>query len=286
MSEINRALELFGFLSLDDVTELELKKSFKSKIIQSHPDKGGNASDFDELLSLYVYLSETYQRINGGRTTLQNIVSPKELKELRSDELVNRIFEEFDNETFNKQFEKAHPIITHGYQDWLKNNSDDTNLIDGKYGNATQKPPTFAEKLFNTVFEKTVKKDKPEPTSIILHPEQMAYISGGVLGSSIIEHQEGSYTSDIFSNPEYTDLYSAYTTDNTINDKVSAFSERNTTFDDLINERQSEIQPLSNTELLAIQNFEKKKIEEQTKHLEKVKETYKNNRNNKFVIGF
>ncbi len=277
MAELENCLQLFEFLNIEDVTADSLKKAFKKKVLKVHPDKGGDATEFDGMLAAFVYLSETFQRINGGRATLQNVISPEQLRQLRPDELVNRVFEEFDNETFNKQFEETHKSEGHGYVDWLKNKSDDFNLIDGEFGDATQKPPTFIFKEledFNKAFEETVKKDKPEPSAIILHPEAMAYISGTTIGTSIIESHEGGYTSDFYANPEYTDVYSAFTTANTIADKVTTFKETNKSLEDIINERNAQIKPLSINERQALFEYEKKKQAEQTKHLEKVKEFF------------
>ena len=274
MSELQHTLELFEFLSIDDVTADSLKKAFKKKVLKVHPDKGGDATEFDGMLAGFVYLSETFQRINGGRATLQNVISPDQLRELRPDELINRVFEEFDNENFNKQFEETHKAEGHGYQDWLKNKNEDSNLIEGEFGDATQKPPTFDEKDFNKVFEEAVKKDRLEPSTIILHPEAMAYISGNNIGTDIIENHEGGYSSAAFSNPEYTDVFSAFSNANTITDKVTTFKETNKTLEDIINERNAAIKPFNDTERQALFDFEKKKAAEQTKHLEKVKDFF------------
>ena len=54
---------------------------------------------------------------------------------------------------------------------------------------------------FNRVFEGAVKKDKPEPSAIILHPEAMAYISGQTIGTEIIDAPNGDYTSAPFLTP-------------------------------------------------------------------------------------
>jgi hypothetical protein len=277
MSELQHVLGLFEFISIDDVTADSLKKAFKKKVLQVHPDKGGDATEFDGMLAGFVYLSETFQRINGGRATLQNVISPDQLRDMRPDELVNRVFEEFDRENFNKKFEETHKAEGHGYVDWLKNKSDDFDLIDGEFGDATQKLPTFIFKEledFNKAFEATVKKDKPEPSAIILHPEAMAYISGNNIGTDIIESHEGGYTSGAFANPEYTDVFSAFTSANTIADKVTTFKETNRTLEDIINERNSVIKPLSINERQALFEYEKKKQLEQTKHLEQVKDFF------------
>ena len=105
----------------------------------------------------------------------------------------------------------------------------------------------------------------------------MAYISGSVIGTDIIENvagREGGYTSDVFTNPEYTDIFSAFTTTNTVADKVTTFKETNKTLEDIINERNAAIKPFDNSERQALFDFEKKKVAEQTKHLEKVKDFF------------
>lgn len=276
MAELESCLQLFEFLNIEEVTADSLKKAFKKKVLKAHPDKGGDATEFDGMLAAFVYLSETFQRVNGGRATLQNVISPEQLRQLRPDELVNKVFEEFDNETFNKQFEETHKAEGHGYVDWLKNKEEESNLTEGEFGDATQVAPTFTfeEKDFNKRFEEAAKKDKPQPSAIILHPEAMAYISGTTIGTSIIESHEGGYTSDFYANPEYTDVYSAFTTVNTIADKVTTFKETNKSLEDIINERNQAIKPLDNSERQALFDYEKKKAEEQTKHLAKVKDFF------------
>lgn len=277
MSELDHILELFGFLSIDDVNVESLKKAFKVQVLKTHPDKGGDATEFDRLLASFVYLSETFQRINGGRATLQNVISPDALKGMRPDELVNRVFEEFDNEQFNKTFEDNHKKVEHGYESWLKNEDDLTNLeAEGRYGNATQKAPMFDSKDLNKAFETTVRSERPISNAVILHPEAMAYNSGKNIGTAIIESASGPYTSDVFTNPEYTDLYSAFNTDNTLIDKVSEFVETPKTLDELLQERASTIVPLDDKELQAIQDFERRKVDQDTKNLSNIKEYFNN----------
>ena len=70
MSELQHVLELFDFISIDDITADSLKKAFKKKVLQVHPDKGGDAIEFDGMLEGFVYLSETFQCINVGCATL------------------------------------------------------------------------------------------------------------------------------------------------------------------------------------------------------------------------
>lgn len=274
MSQLQRSLEILGFKDMIEVTEESLKKAFKMTVLKSHPDKGGSAEEFDHLLSAYLYLVETVNRIHGGRNTLVEMESPKELKESRMDEIINKIFDEFERDAFNQEFEKQHPRMDHGYRDWLHDETEDNNVTDGEYGSATQKPPTFEASVLQAEFEHQNKIGKPTPSALILHPEEMAYSSGGMMGTAIIESSQGPYTSSIFADPEYTDVYSAFTKDNTICDKVSAFVESSKTFEQILAERQQYITPLADKELEAIAEFEKKKRQEEQDHLRNVKDYF------------
>ena len=275
MSQLQHSLDILGFNDIDHVTAESLKKAFKVTVLKVHPDKGGNPEEFDHLLSAYIYVLETVHRIHGGRNSLSEIVSPEELKESRIDEVVNRIFEEFEQESFHAAFEKQNPRVDHGYSDWLQDKTEDTRVTEGVYGSATQLPPLFDDTVLQQEFEKNAKEGKPEPTALILHPEDMAYYSASVMGTAIIETTSGCYTSDPFMTPEYTDVYAAFTKENTLCDKVSPFVEHNKTLEELIEERNRDIMaPLPDKELEAIAAFEKKKLREEQEHLANVKNHY------------
>lgn len=280
MSLLEHSLKLFGFLSIDDVNEVNMKRAFKAAILRSHPDKGGDENDVEKLLNSYVYLSETLQRISGGRTTLQNIVSPDELLGQRANELINRIFEEFDNEAFNRAFEENHlrtPDDLQGYKEWLISRQDDTNIT-GEGRDISIQAPSFSDKELNNVFVQSAKAGKPEPNALILHPDQMAFNSGNFNGLSLVREAGGIFTSGSDATPEYTDVYSAFTTDNTICDKVLAFNEDSVrTLDELIKERENvrneEIKP-TDDDLVKISEWEKKKFEKEKQHLESIKQHF------------
>jgi hypothetical protein len=280
MAEIDEVLQLFVFLTLDEVTPAGLKRAFKVNIIRAHPDKGGSPEVFDKMLRSYVFLTETVQRVYGGRATLQNIVSPEELKGLRPDEIVNRFFEEFDREEFNKRFEEeGGKTQAPGYEGWLKNKESEDNLIDGQYGSATQKVPDFPGTKLNEVFEATIcaHGNKKETRDIIIHPEAMAYISGQTLGTEIIETVGGDYTSAPFLSPEYTDVYSAFTTSNTISDKIPDYVTTYNSIEELVAEREKDrevIAPLTNSELTAIREYERRKLDNNVSHMAKVKKHF------------
>jgi hypothetical protein len=103
----------------------------------------------------------------------------------------------------------------------------------------------------------------------------MAYVSGQMLGTVILDSGVGGYTSDLYQTPEYTDVYSAFTKDNTICDKVPPFVEgEKKTLEQLVAEREVDVVPLADTELAAIANFEAKKQQQEKEHFDKVKDYF------------
>jgi hypothetical protein len=98
-----------------------------------------------------------------------------------------------------------------------------------------------------------------------LHPEQMANLSGVTLGVNIEDKMSPSevFTSMMNENPEFTDLYSAYTHDNTMIDKIAAFdvSTRPRTLEELIAEREATVDLSITPETIVA--YEKKKLEEE-----------------------
>lgn len=278
MSQLQHCLAILGFHDIQDVTSDSLKKAFKLTVLRAHPDKGGDQDAFDELLSAYLYLLETVNRLHGGRRTLHDVVSPEELKEERLDEIVNRVFEEFEREAFNAAFEAKNPRTEHGYADWLKDASADTNVMEGSFGSATQVAPSVEEGRLQEEFERMARDGKPAPgVALIVHPDEMAYVSGQMLGTIILDSGSGCYTSDLYQTPEYTDVYAAFTKDNTLCDKVSPFAESaGKTLEQLVAEREADIAPLQDAELTAIMEFEAKKRQQEREHLQKIKDYYEN----------
>ena len=278
MSQLQHCLDILGFTNVQDMTADSLKKAFKVTVLRAHPDKGGDQDAFDELLSAYLYLLETVNRLHGGRRTLHDVVSPEELKEERQDEIVNRVLEEFEREAFNAAFEAKNPRTEHGYSDWLKDASGDTNVVEGAFGSATQVAPSVEEGRLHEEFERVAREGKPVPgAALIVHPDEMAYVSGQMLGTVILDSGAGCYTSDLYQTPEYTDVYAAFTKDNTLCDKVAPFAESaGKTLEQLVAEREAEIAPLQDAELTAITEFEAKKRQQEREHLQKIKDYYEN----------
>lgn len=293
MSTLDQALELLEFKSIDDVTAETLKQSFKSVVIKTHPDRGGNPEMFDQILSAYSYLSKVIKRLSGGRDNKQTILV-SDVKESRESQfvnelnnLVNDIFDHLHqsdtdlfNKKFNEEFEKHHVRENErGYESWLRSTEDE------KETSILQPPPNFKEAELNTLFEERVRNGKPAPTSIILHPDEMSYSSGRSLGSALIQKTCESFTSDPDSNPEYTDLQSAYTNDNTLIDKLPVYVETKKSLEDILAEREQVYQIHIDHELEAISAYEKKKLEEEKLHKKQIAEYFKTNESSRWALS-
>jgi curved DNA-binding protein CbpA len=273
------ALQKLGFTSIDGITSDSLKRAFKAAVVNAHPDKGGSDDDFESILSAYVHLSAVIKRLSGGRDGFQ-ILDPSDVKQARDDQftselnnLVSEIFDQIDHtdhstfqKEFNEQFEANHVRENdRGYEEWFRSKID---IEDQKIEESD--PDTW-----NRAFESNVKLGKPEPTTLILHPDQMAFISGSTRGTALIPSSDHSFTSDVEERPEYTDLHDAYTSENTVFDKVPIYQEKQRTFEDLLKERDMVYVSELDRDLEAIAAYEKRVQEEEKEHKRKIEEYFK-----------
>lgn len=296
MSYLFHSLQQFGFSSLEEVTASRLKRAFKRTVAMAHPDKGGDEGRFDALLGSYVYLCETLHRLNGGRAVLHSVNAPDELKEQRANQYLNELFDDLSLEErkddkplpddFHEQFAASH-INEHanGYDAWFK--ADMKGTADQK---ASQEKPfkehtedgrgnilygdiqLEEEKVdnFHGTFEEKARIGKPAPTTLALHLDDMAYSAG--VGTALIK--AGSYTSQPGLRPEYVDLYSAYTTENTMFDKLVPIKER--TYEELLKEREEIYSASTDDDAATIAAYAKKKIDDEIEHKRALESYFKN----------
>ena len=257
------ALERLGFASMDQVTPESLKKSFKDAVIASHPDRGGKEGEFDAILSSYVYLSTVLKRQSGGRNGLQAIVV-EDVRLARDEQFVNElnnlvsdIFEHLDSTThdsfraeFNEQFEKVHVRDERGYGAWLQTHEEEKTVV--------------VEDDFNRAFECAVTLGKPTYTALLLHPDEMAFVSGTTRGYQLIPTM--GFTSEPEETPEYTDVQAAYTSDNTVFDKLPVYHEKTRTFEEILKEREISYQTDTDRDLEAIAAYEKRVADKEKEH--------------------
>ena len=289
MSYLVYSLNKFGFSSLEDVSTSTLKRAFKRSCAISHPDKGGSDDSFDDMLSSYLYLCETLHRINGGRSSLQIVDAPERLREQRANQYISELFDDLAMESeentsrplppdFHDRFAEEHVNMdAMGYAEWLQQGRKDEEFIDGDtYGDITI-TPFVEEATFHQSFEELVVKGKPAATqSVILHPDAMAY-STGTMGSSLIKSVH--FTSDAGLRPEYTDVREAFTTANTVYDKLLVPVKERTLSDDslaeLVKERDQVYTCNTDADLALLAEYEKKLIDEQTEHKKKLDSYFK-----------
>ena len=280
MSYLSYSLEQFGFRSLEEVTASRLKRAFKKQVLVQHPDKGGNEGSFDSLLGSYLYLCETIERLNGGRSTLQSINAPDELREQRANQFLNELFDELNLEQedtskalpddFHEQFAGTH-VNEHanGYDAWLKQDSNDGFEFGPHYGCLTIKKVVEEEK-FQSAFEEQVRVGKPAPTTLALHLDEMAYSAN--TGTTLIK--SGTFTSAPGLRPEYTDLYSAFTSENTMFDKLVPIKER--TYEELLKEREEAYTVATDEDAAVIAAYARKKIDDEIEHKKALESYFKN----------
>ena len=277
---MDHALHKLGFQRIEEVSTETLKRAFKRAAVESHPDKGGSEGDFDLILSAYLYLSTIMKRTTGGRGGFQ-VLDPSEVRQAREDQfvselnnLVSEVFDQVDQsknekflQEFNEQFEKTHVRENEvGYEEWFRSHDD------------VKEEPAKEENTatWNRSFETRVKQGKPEPTSLILHPDQMAFVSGTARGAILIPSTGHSFTSEVEACPEYTDLHDAYTAENTVYDKIPVYQERNCSFEELLKERDMVYTTELDRDLEAIAAYEKQKQEEEKEHKQRIADYFKN----------
>jgi hypothetical protein len=290
MSYLLHSLQKFGFNSLDEVSNSTLKRAFKRCAVVNHPDKGGDETNFDEMLSSYLYLCETLHRINGGRSSLQIVDAPERLREQRANQYISELFDDLVLESeentsrplppdFHDRFAAEHVNLdAMGYAEWLQaDRTMDDEFIDGDtYGDITI-TPFVEEATFHQSFEELVVKGKPAVTqSVMVHPDEMGYSSNSG-GYTLIRTNQ--FTSDAGLRPEYTDVRDAFTTANTVYDKLSVPVKERTLTDDslaeLIKIREEIYTCSSDADAAAIAEYEKKRIDEQTDHKKKLDSYFK-----------
>jgi hypothetical protein len=284
---VESSLVTLGFQSLDDVTAETLKKAFKSAAMKAHPDRGGKEGDFDNVLSAYIILFDIIKRLTGGRDGLQTIFV-EDVQKAREEQFVselnnmmNEIMDQIDtssheafNKAFNEQFESIHQEQEQGYDEWFRATADANAPF------TEPLTPLSVETIdLNQAFESALSAKKPIGSSIILHPDEMGFVSCKTSGAAIIPLVGHSFTSEPEMSPEYTDLKEAYTSDNTIYDKLPEYHESDKTLEvrmaDYLLERDTVYETVADQDKEAIAAYEKRKQEEELAHKERIAEYFK-----------
>jgi hypothetical protein len=266
MSYLQKCLNILGIT--DDFSKIDskyLKNIFKTKVLESHPDKSGSDEKFDNVLTAFLHLQEINKRLKGGRDVLNDIISPDVIRSSRSNELINSIFQEIGNEEFNKKFEESHVSeLGHGYQDWLKQESETPKQSES--GKSLETESKITPENFNSVFEKSAKFGKPD----VAHNSIICINSMGItnsIGSDLIQSEIQEYSSTFPSELQYSDVYTAFN-NSTVIDKLPSndnIEDVMRNFDKLKQIREQSINPTED-EIDQLLQFEKEQFEKEKKH--------------------
>jgi hypothetical protein len=201
--------------------------------------------------------------------------------------------------TFNQAFQKhAKPLIEDGgYDDWLK----DQPFRDYTFKTQEELSARIAEQRalrgldeksvlddvkldvplppdFQTDFVQTIRSQHPDriQDAIILHPMEMAIVDGRCYGTDIIR-REKNYHSSMYVNPEYVDLMEAYTSENTVIDKVADYEDTPLpSMDEILLRRAQDVHERTNEDdMKQVYEYEKRYFEKEAKQKMEVEGYFK-----------
>lgn len=253
LTYFQNCLSVLGLEEEVALTEDTLKKAYKKAALQSHPDKGGNEEDFEAITRAHAYLGEILRRVKGGRDKEGVVEAPNRLKDTRTTaaeswkmvEPVKLNPKKLDMNAFNQMFEQTRipDPEDEGYGDWLK--APDTAESGPKFGGK------FNRDVFNQAFEEDAKaKARAGQELSVRQPEALTLAP--TYGTELGRSGGGGFTAAANASMKFTDLRSAYTTENTITNQVAGVNVESRSFDAYTASRKKAPEPLSNRELESI----------------------------------
>jgi curved DNA-binding protein CbpA len=257
ISHFSACLEVLQIQEEVAITEEALKAAYKRMALKAHPDKGGSEEYFEAVTRAYAYLSDILKRMKGratdGKVDAQMAAQSRaaEAKEWAKGEPVRLNAKNLDMNAFNQLFEQTHmpDPDSDGYGDWLKSEEQ------GRSGGRMFKGE-FNRDVFNRMFEDEARGAGASRAMVPVHPGQMALTLNPTAGTSLVGDRPDSYTAATGSKFQYTDLRGAYTADSTITDKVADVRVSARSFDQYRSSRERAPDPLTDTEMHGIREFE------------------------------
>jgi len=236
-----------------------LKKAYINKAMITHPDRGGGASEFKNVLLSYKVLLKLFE--NRTSDSDHNVLKTNQgsfNERQTSDNFKNlSLDKKFNSSTFNKIFDetKTENIYDDGYEEW--------------YNSSVETQPKFKSKVgistFNTEFEKQKHKKLKNNKNELMIQEPFENISLKsadslmVLGEKKISNFGGS-----INGLHFYDLKKAYD-NNYINDTTDTVKER--TINSVENERSNISFTMSASEL---QKYKKNKMKEEKQETQRL----------------
>jgi len=255
MTYFSSCLEVLGIQEEVALTEESLKSAYKKMARRAHPDKGGSEEYFEAVTRAYAYLSEILKYMGEKRDTTGRVDAPSSLNVKRDTESekwardpIRLNAKNLDMNAFNNLFEKTHmpDPDSDGYGDWLKG---DMNTSGPKFKGE------FNRDVFNRMFDDDAKKNQ-RPSSLIVHPGEMALTLNPTSGVDLVGERPDSFTAAPNSKFQFTDLRGAYTSESTISDKVSNVKVGERNLEQYRASREKAPDPFNQSELHSIREFE------------------------------
>jgi hypothetical protein len=230
--------ECCDILGIDESQSLSteiIRAAYKKAAVRAHPDRGGNPALFDAVTRASAYLQKIVDRVSGIRQQAAAISAhvPQTQAELDNysqqrtatvSQLQDRAPvalspKKLDMNLFNQLFEEnklPDPEKDDGYGDWLKT----TGQSDTVQENSTLRKK-FALDTFNQAFQQETRSGSSGdatrsayyPSAIILQP---------TMGVTLGGDRPDDFTAAYGSRTQFTDLKSAYTSDNTFSQNVQS----------------------------------------------------------------
>jgi len=255
-------LDLAEEVALTDET---LRVAYRRAALKAHPDKGGSEQKFEAVTRAYAYLTEILRRIRGGREKEGVVEAPTALKDTRQKdatkweglEPIKLNPKKLDMNAFNQMYEQTRipDPDDQGYGDWLK--AEDADPTTTKFGGK------FNRDVFNRTFEEEAKK-RPGQANALQHITPQAMTLAPTHGVELGRSAASSYTAAANAQMKYTDLRQAYTIENTFSNQVSDVRVDPRNFDTYSSSRKKAPEPLTNSELEAIQHMERREAQRET----------------------
>ena len=255
MTYFSSCLEVLGIQEEVALTEESLKSAYKKMARRAHPDKGGSEEYFEAVTRAYAYLSEILKYMGEKRDTTGRVDAPSSLNVKRDTESekwardpIRLNAKNLDMNAFNNLFEKTHmpDPDSDGYGDWLKG---DMKTSGPKFKGE------FNRDVFNRMFDDDAKKNQ-RPSSLIVHPGEMALTLNPTSGVDLVGERPDSFTAAPNSKFQFTDLRGAYTSESTISDKVSNVKVGERNLEQYRASREKAPDPFNQSELHSIREFE------------------------------
>lgn len=124
-----------------DFTELQLKKAYLRKAMQTHPDKGGSEKEFQKVSIAYTFL---LNKLSEGKNNHEHHELREQSRDFSQEQSQmnqrnTKLTDQFDSDLFNKIYEENKIPEAHedGYGEWMAKETDSSlntqKMFDGKF---------------------------------------------------------------------------------------------------------------------------------------------------------